>query len=152
MPDVTGARTRRSRGATQGHEVVSLWPHPGGVIQVVSVPSFIGTELVGTLSVGFSLDEADRAAIQGADQQRDRVRRRRAGRRRRRCPTRHSARWPALAGTSGVRRVQIGDSEYVAVSRDAAAAAPTGEGATVADGRVPDGASSCDRAPIGCAS
>jgi signal transduction histidine kinase len=45
------------RGATKGHEVVSLWPHQGGALQVVSVPSFTGPELIGTVSVGFSLDE-----------------------------------------------------------------------------------------------
>ena len=35
---------------------MSLWPHPGGVIQVVTVPSFTGPEFFGTVSVGFSLD------------------------------------------------------------------------------------------------
>jgi len=42
--------------ATLGHEVVSLWPHSGGVVQVVTVPSVIGSELFGTVSLGFSLD------------------------------------------------------------------------------------------------
>ena len=42
--------------ATLGHEVVSLWPHSVGVVQVVTVPSLIGSELFGTVSLGFSLD------------------------------------------------------------------------------------------------
>jgi signal transduction histidine kinase len=45
------------RRATTGHEVVSLWPHPTGVVQVVSVPSFIESELIGTVSLGFGLDQ-----------------------------------------------------------------------------------------------
>src|SRR5262245_14929637 len=43
--------------AKRGRETVSLWPHAGGVIQVVTVPSFTGSEFFGTVSVGFSLDE-----------------------------------------------------------------------------------------------
>ena len=46
--------------ARRGKETMSLWPHPGGVIQIVTVPSFIvqpaRPEFVGTVSVGFSLD------------------------------------------------------------------------------------------------
>ena len=50
-------RGDRARAGT-GNEALSLWPHAGGVIQVVTVPSFARRpELFGTLSVGFSLDE-----------------------------------------------------------------------------------------------
>jgi len=44
--------------ATQGREAVALWPYEAGVLQVVAVPSFFPTELVGTLAVGSSLDQA----------------------------------------------------------------------------------------------
>ena len=40
MPDVPAAHAAIA-GATRGHEVVSLWRHPGGVIQVVSVPGVL---------------------------------------------------------------------------------------------------------------
>ena len=45
--------------AQAGREASWFWPHPGGVLQVVSVPIWINPqqpEILGTLSVGFSLD------------------------------------------------------------------------------------------------
>ena len=44
--------------ATAGREVVALWPHAEGVLQVVAVPSYSGPELIGTVTVGSSLDKA----------------------------------------------------------------------------------------------
>jgi len=44
--------------ATAGREVVALWPYEGGVLQIVAVPSYSGPELIGTVTVGSSLDEA----------------------------------------------------------------------------------------------
>ncbi len=47
--------------ASIGRESTSFWPHTGGILQVVTVPIYIGLqqpELLGTLSVGVSLDEA----------------------------------------------------------------------------------------------
>ena len=44
-----------------GREATSFWPHTGGILQVVTVPIYIGLqqpEMLGTLSVGVSLDEA----------------------------------------------------------------------------------------------
>ena len=49
------------REAAQGREASSFWPHPGGILQVVSVPIWIDPqqpEILGTLSVGFTLDNA----------------------------------------------------------------------------------------------
>lgn len=104
------------RQAMQGREAVSLWPHPGGVIQVVTVPSSIGPELFGTVSVGFSLDEeaAERFkaltnseiafAIGGTIQAST-------------LPAEFNATLATLAGTPDVRTVKLGDSEYVAISR-----------------------------------
>lgn len=52
-PDAADAIGR----ATQGREALSLWSRGGGVVQVASVPSFLGPELMGTVSVGSSLDQ-----------------------------------------------------------------------------------------------
>jgi signal transduction histidine kinase/uncharacterized membrane-anchored protein YhcB (DUF1043 family) len=46
-------------GATMGRESSSFWPHPGGILQIVTVPIWIDPrqpEILGTLSVGVSLD------------------------------------------------------------------------------------------------
>ena len=128
MPDVAAARAAIA-GATQGREVVSLWPHPGGVIQVVTVPSMMVDVLVGTVSVGFSLDEqsaqqfkaltnSEIAFVVGGEVQASTL------------PDVARSTLAGLAGTSGVHRVTIGDTEYVAVSRTLVLNL-TGEGATV---------------------
>jgi signal transduction histidine kinase len=135
MPDVPAAHDAVV-GATKGHEVVDLWPHPAGIIQVVSVPSLIVNkdngeiEVVGTLSVGFSLDEqsaqqfkaltnSEVAFIVAGTVQASTL------------PKEAFGTLASLAGIQGVRRVEIGDSDYVAVSRTLALT-PTGEGATLA--------------------
>jgi signal transduction histidine kinase len=129
MPDVADAHDA-VLGATQGHTVLSLWPHPGGVIQVVSLPSIIKDELVGTLSVGFSLDEqtaaqfkaltnSEIAFVVGGTVQASTL------------PKEAFGTLASLAGTDGIRRVQIGDSVDVAISRTIPLT-PIGEGATVA--------------------
>ena len=46
------------REALAGREHFSLLPQPGGMLQLVTVPIFIQPEIVGTLSVGFLLDDA----------------------------------------------------------------------------------------------
>jgi signal transduction histidine kinase/uncharacterized membrane-anchored protein YhcB (DUF1043 family) len=140
MPDVPAAHEAVVE-ATKGHEFVSLWPHPAGIIQVVSVPSLMinkensEIEVVGTLSVGFSLDEqtarqfkaltnSEIAFVIGGQVQ---------------ASTLPQSAYPALAGlagANGVRRVAIGDSDYVAVSRTLALNA-TGEGTTVAASAFP---------------
>jgi signal transduction histidine kinase len=120
------ASTEAIARARRGTEAVSLWPHPGGVIQVVSVPSFIGPELVGTLSVGFSLDEQAAArfkaftnseiafAVNGRVEAST-------------LAARFNARLDTLIGATGIRRVNLDDTEYVAVSRDLPLVPPTGE-------------------------
>jgi signal transduction histidine kinase len=128
MPDVPAAHDA-IRAAARGHEVVSLWPHPGGLIQVVTVPSLIGTELLGTVSVGFSLDEetarrfqaltnSEVAFVVGGEVQASTL------------PPAANATLASLADEPGVRRVRVGDSEYVAVSRTLSLTA-TGEGTAV---------------------
>ena len=47
------------RSASMGRESSSFWPHPGGILQIVTVPIWIDPqqpEILGTLSVGVSLD------------------------------------------------------------------------------------------------
>jgi signal transduction histidine kinase len=49
------------RGAAPGRETTSLIPQPGGMLQLVTVPIVLGIdnpEFLGTLSVGFLLDQA----------------------------------------------------------------------------------------------
>jgi signal transduction histidine kinase len=129
LPDAPVVREAIA-SATQGNEVVSLWPHPSGIIQVVSEPSFVENGLVGTLSVGFSLDEqtarqfkaltnSEVAFIVSGTVQASTL------------PKEAFGTLVSLAGAQGVRRVEIGDSDYVAVSRTLALT-PTGEGATLA--------------------
>ena len=49
------------KSAATGRESSSFWPHPGGILQIVSVPIWIDPrqpEILGTLSVGVSLDSS----------------------------------------------------------------------------------------------
>lgn len=102
--------------ATQGREAVSLWPHPGGVVQVVSVPSVFPRELVGTVSVGFSLDEEAAERFKALTNSEiafaagDRVVAST-------LPARFSPQLTALIGAGEIRTIQLDDSEYVAVAR-----------------------------------
>jgi signal transduction histidine kinase len=48
------------RSALAGHEAISLLPQPGGILHLVTVPMSVGVthpDLLGTLSVGFLLDD-----------------------------------------------------------------------------------------------
>jgi signal transduction histidine kinase len=102
--------------AKRGKETVSLWPYTGGVIQVVTVPSFVGPEFVGTVSVGFSLD-AETAqqfkrltnseiafAVNGRVEAST-------------LPDEYGPQLETLVGTEGVHVIRLGDGEFVAVSR-----------------------------------
>ena len=115
--DDPAARLRAAvADAKRGKETVSLWPYPGGVIQVVTVPSFVGPEFVGTVSVGFSLD-AETAqqfkrltnseiafAVNGQIEAST-------------LPELDSPQLETLVGTKDVHVIRLGDGEYVAVSR-----------------------------------
>jgi signal transduction histidine kinase len=116
MPRGSAAAEQAIRQATQGHEAIALWPVRGGVIQVVSVPSVIGGQLLGTVSAGFSLDEQAAArfkaltnseiafAVDGRIQAST-------------LPRSFDGTLAPLAGTQGVRSVRLGDSDYVVTSR-----------------------------------
>jgi signal transduction histidine kinase len=102
--------------ARRGEETVSLWPYTGGVMQVVTVPSFVGPEFVGTVTVGFSLDAATAQqfkqltnseivfAVDGRVEAST-------------LPDRYGSQLERLVGTEGVQVIRLGDGEYVAVSR-----------------------------------
>jgi signal transduction histidine kinase len=102
--------------ASTGKEALSLWGHTGGVIQVASVPSFLGTELMGTVSVGFSLDGEAAARFKalvnsevafafGNEIQASTL------------PAVFNSQLAQVAGATGVGSIRLGDSEYVLVSR-----------------------------------
>jgi signal transduction histidine kinase len=102
------------RRACTGKEALSLWGHTGGVIQVATVPSFLGPELMGTVSVGFSLDEQAAARFKaltnsevafafGDEIQASTL------------PARFNAALAPAAGAGGLSTIRLGDSEYVFV-------------------------------------
>lgn len=102
--------------ARRGREAVSLWLHPGGAIQVVSVPSVVGPELVGTVSVGFSLDAQTAARFKAFTNSEIAfaIDRRVVAST---LPPHYTPRLAGLIGAPGVRRIGLDDGEYVAVSR-----------------------------------
>lgn len=107
------------QSALLGVETSFFRPHPKGVLQIVTVPISIGAEppeIMGTLSLGFVLDDAVAArfgaltesevafALDGTV----------------RAATLPASRWPALGplvAASGVSRIPLDGAEYVAVSR-----------------------------------
>jgi signal transduction histidine kinase len=64
MPERTAAIISSQpavRNALAGHESLSLLPQPSGMLQLVTVPVFVGLthpDILGTVSVGFMLDSA----------------------------------------------------------------------------------------------
>jgi signal transduction histidine kinase len=105
--------------ARQGTAAAAFWPHPKGVLQVVSVPVTIGLdrpEVLGTLTLGYLLDN-DRAAsfkaVTGADVAfaiDGNVRASTLG-------AEAQPRLATLLGSELVPRTMIGDSEYAALVR-----------------------------------
>jgi signal transduction histidine kinase len=58
------------RRALNGETALAYWAHPAGVMQVVSVPVVLGAELLGSLTVGYLLDNKRALAFKestGAD-------------------------------------------------------------------------------------
>jgi signal transduction histidine kinase len=109
MPRATSVRK-----ALSGETALAHWAHPGGVMQVVSVPVTVGAELLGSLTVGYLLDQARAAqfkALTGADiafAVDGRVRASTLG------AEFHDALAPLLSADRAPR-VQIADVEYTAV-------------------------------------
>ena len=96
-------------------------PHPGGILQLVSVPIWINPDapdLLGTLSIGFSLDRYVAARFQIAHQQRNRIRRGRQD-----LLVDVAAGWVAdargAARQDGLSlKVQLKDTEYIAMTME----------------------------------
>jgi signal transduction histidine kinase/uncharacterized membrane-anchored protein YhcB (DUF1043 family) len=129
------------KSAAKGHETSSFWPHSGGILQVVTVPIWIDPqqpEILGTLSVGFSLDRgaanrfhaltnSDIAfGIDGAIQ----------------ASTLTADVWPALTPLLERddlwQRVPVGHQEYIAKTRALTATLTAGNnGPTEAAGEAP---------------
>ncbi|HZB26289.1 MAG TPA: ATP-binding protein [Vicinamibacterales bacterium] len=127
------------REAQAGREASWFWPYPGGVLQVVTVPVWIGPdepEILGTLSVGFTLDDAVAArfrmltnsdiafGVGGAIQ----------------ASTLPPAAWPRLvpliASTAPFATVALDDGEYVGMTRTLSRPA-NGEGAAASRAQAP---------------
>jgi signal transduction histidine kinase len=116
--DLTSAATAR---AVTGEEVVSYWPHPEGLLQLVTVPIAAPPEIMGTLSVGFLFDrqratqvrqltESEVALVLGGEV---------------RASTLPDAAAPAISGlltNRGGTQLRIGDQEYEALVRPLAGA------------------------------
>jgi len=119
------------RSASTGHETSSFSPHRGGILQVVSVPIWIDPqqpEILGTLSVGFSLDNMTAArfrsltasdiafGIDGVIQ----------------ASTLAPDLWPGLtpllARDDLWQRVPLGNQEYIAKTRPLSATMSSGTG------------------------
>lgn len=113
------------RHALAGAETSTFWPNPAGVLQVVSLPIAIGrppTEILGSLSVGFLLDNS--LAAQFRDITDSEIAFADAGQIR--ASTLDERSRPTLArllGSKGISRVQIGGDEYVALLRPLTASA-----------------------------
>lgn len=116
--------------ALKGHEETSLWTHAGGVVQVVTVPTYIEAELLGTVSVGFSLDEEALARFKVLTNSEIAF----AVGNRIRASTldpQFNNELAALITAPQVRRIQLGDTEFEAVSLPLSL--PASEGAAAAD-------------------
>ena len=113
------------REALSNKETTAFWPSARGILEVVTVPIFIGQpgpEVLGTLSVGFEFDErlAQRLkalteseiafAVDGRVQAAT-------------LPHDDFPRLEGLLGTSGTSRLRLGDEEFLALSRPLASLA-----------------------------
>jgi len=122
------------RGALTGHESFSLLPQPDGVLQFMTVPIAIGLtqpDILGTLSVGFLLDNAVAAQLKdvtGSDiafGMNGQVL----------AATLPPEDYPVLAGqfhATSASRISLGSQDYVALARPLAAAGHPADGGAVA--------------------
>jgi signal transduction histidine kinase len=128
-PEAIGARPE-IQGAVAGRETNGFWPQANGVLEVVTVPIAIGLdrpELLGTLTLGFRLDDAlasqfkritesDIAfAVDGQIKAST-------------LAARDRSPLSSLLGATGVQTVAFGDSQYVALARPLSPAPASGAG------------------------
>jgi len=121
-PDRDLTRVAAAR-AVAGEEVVSYWPHPDGLLQLVTVPIAAPPQIIGTLSVGFLFDgqraqqvrqltESEVALVLDGQV---------------RASTLPAEALPAIGGLvreGSTSRLTIGDHEYVALVRPLAGPGP----------------------------
>jgi signal transduction histidine kinase len=107
--------------ALRGREAVALWPRPGGVVQVVCVPSFVASDLLGTVTVGFSLDEETAGRFKALTNSEIAFA---LGNRilASTLEVRFNPVLSSFVGGSGIRELTLDDTEYVAVVRPIALA------------------------------
>jgi signal transduction histidine kinase len=120
------------QSALLGRETTSFRAHPNGVLQVVTVPISIGAappEMMGTLSLGFVLDD-EVAARFGALTESEVAFALDGTVRAATLPPAKRAALSPLVDATGVSRVPLDGSEYVAVSRPLAPPAPGASTAT----------------------
>ena len=114
------------KSALLGGETTSFHPHPDGVLQVVTVPISIGAappEIMGTLSLGFVLDDAVAARF-GALTDSEVAFALDGTVRAATLPASERDALSRLVGAKGVSRVPLDGAEYVAVSRPLAPPLP----------------------------
>lgn len=126
-PGSVGARPQ-VQAALSGREASGFWPQSNGLLQVVTVPIFIGLErpeILGTLTVGFQLDntlaeqfkrltESDIAfAVDGAIRAST-------------LTTTDQSQLTSLLGSKNVSTVSLNGSEYVALPRPFSSPDPPG--------------------------
>jgi signal transduction histidine kinase len=133
--DVPAVREAIAR-ALKGHEVVALWPYRGGVIQVATVPSFLQSELMGTVSVGFSLDEEAAARFKALTNSEIAFAAGNAVQASTLSAEFHPALTTLLVGSDS-RRIVLGDTEYETIVRALPLRRPNDEGPAQALGGVP---------------
>ena len=117
--ETAAAHPDTAAAAIDGKMTPSFWPHPSGVLEVVSVPVTLGLErpeFLGTLTLGYLLDDRRAAqfkALTGADiafAMDGAVRASTLG------PGSADALAPLIAA-SGITRIAIGGEEYVAIAQ-----------------------------------
>jgi signal transduction histidine kinase len=125
MPQPEGIVLDTITDATRGQQAIALWPYSDGVLQVVAVPSYVGPELVGTVAVGSSLDQAALArfkaltnsevafAVSGHVKAST-------------LDQKFSERLARLIGSTAVTEIELDDGVYAAMSRPLVLAAADG--------------------------
>ena len=120
--------------ALAGREAGGFWPHADGVLQVIAVPISIyqdRPEIMGTLSIGFRLDNALAAQFKRATESdiafavEGRIRAST-------LPAGDRAQLVSLLKTGDVQTIALANGEYVALKRPLAPAAASGAGDTAA--------------------
>ena len=131
MPKAEGIVVDTIGHATSGREAVALWPYDGGVLQVVSVPSFTGPEFMGTVTVGSSLDEPALARFKALTN--SEIAFAFGGRvQASTLDPKFNDRLASLAGHTDFPNIELDDGVYAALSRQLNMASTDGESARLA--------------------